>query len=343
MQKVLIIGNYGVGNLGDEAILQSLLNLCRESSLDPMVLSGNPIETQKKYKIISAPLLPCGVRSFFKGVNPKTLALFKKADKIILGGGGLFNDTKILAPWIWYRHAKFTVLQEKKLLCLGQSVGPLRFWISQKFAKFTFENAEKISVRDQNSAKILQKIGISKNKITVASDLALLFANPELKKTKAKIAVNICQIKGFENQIKILAEILPRISQEIVLIAQTPQDLVFLKDLRTKINLPLEKIEIKIPKSPEEAIVEYSQCDLTIGMRFHSVVFSLVANTPVVALAYSQKVLNFSKGARFEAISSKQKITSKKLLTILKNAKFNQQLIQKMQKETYQQNLNLLK
>jgi colanic acid/amylovoran biosynthesis protein len=44
---------------------------------------------------------------------------------------------------------------------------------------------------------------------------------------------------------------------------------------------------------PEELIAIYSRCVLTMAVRLHAAVFSVVANTPVVAISYLQKVENF--------------------------------------------------
>ncbi|MEM1395810.1 MAG: polysaccharide pyruvyl transferase CsaB, partial [Cyanobacteria bacterium P01_H01_bin.150] len=48
--RALLSGYYGQGNGGDEALLATLLQML-PSSVTPVVLSGNPEETQQRYGV----------------------------------------------------------------------------------------------------------------------------------------------------------------------------------------------------------------------------------------------------------------------------------------------------
>ena len=82
--KFLIAGYFGCGNLGDDAILESLVTGIKDNFPDSKlsVLSGNPSETKKCYKIDSYP------RNKFRIVRQQ----IKKCDVFVLGGGGILQD-----------------------------------------------------------------------------------------------------------------------------------------------------------------------------------------------------------------------------------------------------------
>ena len=46
-KKIVLSGYYGFDNLGDEAILNYLVNFLKENNIDPIVLSANPEKTIK--------------------------------------------------------------------------------------------------------------------------------------------------------------------------------------------------------------------------------------------------------------------------------------------------------
>jgi len=64
--KIVIAGNYGANNLGDEMILEGLLKLLNDVVPDAKitVLSSEPKDTKKRHKVKSLNLFPAGFRSY---------------------------------------------------------------------------------------------------------------------------------------------------------------------------------------------------------------------------------------------------------------------------------------
>src|SRR5579862_7188054 len=93
MKHIVISGNYGATNLGDEAILKSILQTLSKVYPDAKisVMTSHP-------GAHGFAMVPAGVRSFFRGVQNgsfrKTLKVFKECDLVLFGGGGLFTDEK---------------------------------------------------------------------------------------------------------------------------------------------------------------------------------------------------------------------------------------------------------
>lgn len=84
MPTLLIGGYYGAGNVGDEAILSTILHDLRghDPDLNFIVLSYNPEKTRSE----------CAVESISWYDINAVLDAALRSDLIILGGGGIFHD-----------------------------------------------------------------------------------------------------------------------------------------------------------------------------------------------------------------------------------------------------------
>ncbi|MDD5469604.1 MAG: polysaccharide pyruvyl transferase family protein [Candidatus Peribacteraceae bacterium] len=146
MQYVLI-GNYGVGNLGDEALREYFLR--QFSDVHWNVLSAHPRGDE-------LPRLPAGIRSFF---TPwwKTLRAIRRSDGVVFGGGSLFTDTESsYACFLWWWHVLVACILRKKIALAFQGIGPFRTKRGEWFARSACRMASHISVRDSVSRKRLE-------------------------------------------------------------------------------------------------------------------------------------------------------------------------------------------
>ena len=126
--KLLIIGNYGAGNLGDDAILAGILTDLKELDFKgSLAITHGGVRTSLDLyrSLTKLPFAPVGLRSRLrlsktieKAWAPYTVA--------ILGGGGLFTDAESWrAPYNWYRQAKLLRKLNITYLIFWKSVGPL--------------------------------------------------------------------------------------------------------------------------------------------------------------------------------------------------------------------------
>lgn len=141
----LLIGNYGVSNLGDEALKQYFLEGYPE--VDWRVLSAYPQEEE-------LPRLPCGIRSLLSLRWIKTLGAYKRCEGVVFGGGSLFTDTEsIRAPLIWWWHAFVARLYRKDIILAFQGIGPLRSRLGTRLTRWVLQHATLVIVRDQESVQ----------------------------------------------------------------------------------------------------------------------------------------------------------------------------------------------
>ncbi|MFO0780837.1 MAG: polysaccharide pyruvyl transferase family protein [Candidatus Gracilibacteria bacterium] len=164
--NIVICGNYGATNLGDEAILESILQFVHKAvpGAHVTVVSANPSLTASQHHVNVVPKIPSGFRSFFSAFFGKklrkTLDAYRHADAVIFGGGGLFSDEKPRAIFIWSMQILPALLMKKPVFCFGQSVGPLMMKMSRRMVKFLFRRMKVVIVRDEASRGLLEKIGV---------------------------------------------------------------------------------------------------------------------------------------------------------------------------------------
>ena len=163
MPRAVLIGNYGVGNLGDDALEQYFLRTFPEVEWTIVRAEG----WKEKKEIV--PRLPFGIRSLF---TPwwRTIFAILRADRIVVGGGSLFTDIESLrAVLLWSFHALIAIIFQKPFILAFQGIGPCNTWIGRGLTRFVLSHASQISVRDHVSASFVKSL-LSNKKIVQTFD-----------------------------------------------------------------------------------------------------------------------------------------------------------------------------
>lgn len=135
----ILIGNYGVGNIGDEALREYFVSTFTEVH---WTVLGTDV-----------PRLPLGFRSFFR-LWPRTIVAIARADAVVFGGGSLFTDSEsVFACVLWWWHGFVARIFRKPVILAFQGVGPFRTVLGELLTKWTFSRATFISVRDEASLR----------------------------------------------------------------------------------------------------------------------------------------------------------------------------------------------
>jgi polysaccharide pyruvyl transferase CsaB len=167
LAKIVLAGYLGCGNLGDDAVMLGVtdrLGIHHEY----VVLSGDPDQSFREYGFHGIP------RKHPKEVD----RIISECDAVLFPGGSIFQDVTSAKSTIYYTSiAKMAKKHGKKLIFLGQGVGPLNSWLGKRQAVSAFNLADLLVVRDPQSAHLLRELGVQK-KIHVAADSALLLQEP---------------------------------------------------------------------------------------------------------------------------------------------------------------------
>lgn len=150
--RCLLIGNYGVDNLGDEALRQYFLDAFPD--IEWFVVSAQPSASEYAR-------LPLGVRSFLGSKWGRTLKAYCEADAVVFGGGSLWTDVEsVFACVLWSLHARVARLFGKPYFLAFQGIGPFNTRIGERLARRAVEHAAFVSVRDEASAARLAAWGM---------------------------------------------------------------------------------------------------------------------------------------------------------------------------------------
>lgn len=150
--RILLIGNYGAGNLGDELLREALE---RElSGVHVVTVSASP----RKGEIHR---LPMGLRSLLTTAWWRIFTELGRADAVVFGGGTLFTDCESFkAPILWSLHAA-AARAFKKPVCLSyQGLGPLRTHLGKVLSSRVIRKAAFLSLRDGRSKEFLSGMNI---------------------------------------------------------------------------------------------------------------------------------------------------------------------------------------
>jgi N-acetylglucosaminyldiphosphoundecaprenol N-acetyl-beta-D-mannosaminyltransferase len=325
MKKYLVIGSYGAGNLGDEALLETILKILDKDKLS--VLSGNLKDTKKRHKVSAFSHFPFGIRSFLSFSWIKSFQRLLKTDLVIFGGGGLFTDSySKKAVFLWFYHCLICKLFNKPYIFLANSFGPVNNKLCLFLTKKAIIWSKKIIVRDKISADFIDKLSLNKE-VIVNTDLVFAYPylkNKNLKNKKKSIAFNVRDLKKikFEDLKKWINS---KKDYYILGIAMEKEDLLILER-----HFP--KIKRIYPKNYAELLDILSTCEYFVGMRLHFLIAGILLEKKILALSYSSKVKGIMKELdisylelenlsqkelvkKFQALSSK---SPKKLLNLAK-------------------------
>lgn len=152
--RYLLAGNYGVSNLGDEALKEYFASAF--PGVEWIVLSANPEEGE-------VVRFPAGVHSLLRTKWTQTLSALRSSNGLVFGGGTLFTDTEsVHACFVWFMHALFCILFRKPYFLAFQGVGPFRTRMGEQLARAVFRRAQFISVRDAASLQCVEAWKLNK-------------------------------------------------------------------------------------------------------------------------------------------------------------------------------------
>lgn len=285
MSKVLLVGNYGVGNVGDD--------LLREGALGQLDKLGAEVVVCGPGKDCDTPLPPAGVRSLF------SLNIFKfwkslwSTDYVVFGGGGLLNPEESRSLFIWGHVIMWAFIFRRPAYMIGQSFSSVN-----SVVKFLLNKVEKVSVRDELSYNLLIEAGFYN--VVRSYDLAWSLKVAKVSDLKENVVgLNIRKYDSIEDAYM----------KDILVVLMSEFKRLGLKKIRflnfdkndgdyfdSLIGGELE-LEVKyIDDKKEDLIKAMSECELVVTERLHAGIMAVKLGLKVVPLSYSSKVKSMFEG-----------------------------------------------
>ncbi len=291
MKDILLLGYYGFKNSGDDALLLSIIQQLKKTrdSLSLGVLSYNPEETKRLFGI--------------DAVNRNNIFAVLKAiissKMLLVGGGTLIQDSTSTKSLIYYLAViKLAQVFNKKVMLYANGIGPIKEE-NKKITKRIINKVDVITLREELSLEELKKIGVDKPKIIVTADsvFGIDYEKKEKFKEKQYQLVSVRNHKNlFGNFCSDIAKLCDKMYEEhnistIFIPFQKKNDSEITEKIRNLMKNESEVFDTECEFSDLMSLMENAR--LCIGMRLHSLIYSVISKIPCVGLVYDQKVKAF--------------------------------------------------
>jgi polysaccharide pyruvyl transferase WcaK-like protein len=319
MYKIVISGWYGEKNLGDEIILQSMIETIKADipNADISVLSFNPNYTKDYQTVNAVNHFPYTLKNLIGRVLRNDLfsiieayLTVKKADLIIIGGGGFLSDwnPKAIKPWLKQIYF-FKCILKKKVMLYAIGAGPFLSLKYQKKTKKALDMVDSITVRDEESRTQLKKCGVHNVKVTadpavslidrstklsyengvrtIGLSIAPLFINSLWKNSNEKYNK---YLQAFVDFINLVNKTYKDRLNLVFIPMQDEYDRTFNLEIINQINYRNNVSIIMDGETIDEKLVHLKGCDLIVGMRLHSIIISSTYGIPSLGVVYHHKV-----------------------------------------------------
>ena len=329
MKKIHIGGvYYGLHNIGDEAILQSIIDSFNEFQMSVSSFDSSWI----KYNYRNIELNPIRVDY----VKPK-LGLFIDPKKRIIT-----NSIKLLREFNFYKSKDFyicggaTILSDcpwfslKTVEIAGLSGTPVVLWAvgiadgldndAKRYIKKVLNKkyVKKIYTRDEFAKDRLVKIGVNHHKINVCYDAAIRLTPSDLdlskyltEKQKKQYMNNsknvVFSLSGEADVVNrtpvdeicsVILKILEKYKCNIFLVptgcGKHCKDLKLLKTIKERLNND-NIIVIEKEFSPEDLIAFLKEIEVIVSSRLHLNILGACSSTPSIGLVRNSKLVDFAK------------------------------------------------
>lgn len=322
-KRILIYGWFGHENLGDELILKSIIQLIKEIDesfiIDVMAPKTNNIKKYHPEVNLVSTYIDTRIKSILRLIKYNPINVIRnviRADFLVIGSGGALSDwNPTSTKTLFFLIKLFKKVLKKPVIMLGVGAGP----IERRESKVYFENilkyVDQISLRDKESYDLLKEIGLKNIVLTndVVFDLHPLYLNqysPKIPKYNIGIVIaplilnSNNKIERYKNSIIEYIKKCKKAGYNITLIPfQYEYDIEFLKDISSCTDTEIFE---EGKKNTWGIIDEINKQDIIIGMRFHSVILSLMLNKPVLPIIYHNKVYSVAK--EFEILNLSQEV-----------------------------------
>ena len=300
---VVICGAYGMGNSGDEAILDAIVAEMR--AIDPLmpltVMTRDPAGA-------SARLGLTAVHTFN---FPRFLAVMRRRALYINGGGSLIQDVTSRRS-LWYY--LFTLRAAKRLGCkvmmYGCGIGPVkRPGGVERTRRVLNSCVDAITLRDPDSIEELARFGVTKPEIILASDPALTLPSAPAEEVDAALEAAGAAPGG--KYICFALRLWPGFGEKAGVFAAAARHAHEAYGL-TPVFLPINHLDdgqaaalvaeklgdtphVLLPGPMSSALVIglMSRMQVVVSMRLHGLIFAAGQGVPLIGVSYDPKVTAF--------------------------------------------------
>jgi len=328
--RLFLIGWFGAGNMGDEAILVSMIVSIRQTlpgvqfdvlSFGDAVNSSLPLAQSAGVNIVRMGSRSRVWCSDFQGF----WRALRLADLVVIGGGGLFQDLYNPYPVPFFTATVLLAkLLGKRVMFYALGIGPLHRRWARWLTGLAAKVADLITTRDAESAALLEKLGLQQQMYVTADPVLLLppvsselaaqiLAKEGGQDRSPRIGVSVHSLLtwGMEQKRALAGALDCMVNAMNVQIVFIPfgcyhDQWIHPGVSRTIDRMASEDIAALMTResivlaghyTPQEMLAIIGQMDLVLSMRFHGLVMAVNMGVPPIALTHrcEIKLRNFMK------------------------------------------------
>jgi len=355
--KIVISGYYGFNNSGDDALLMSIVDNIRsiDENAEITVLSNSPKDTKNTYK----------TNAIYRYNIFKLIYKVASCDLLISGGGTLIQDaTSTKSLYYYLSIIRLAKMFKRKVMLYANGIGPLTSFRNIETTKNVLNQVDLITLRDENSKKEIDQIGITKPEIHVTADPAFLLEADEsgegilenygIPTDKKLLCVSVRKANNNpEDFEETIAEFCDYAVEKydlfpVFLPMQRRVDYTIATSIKSKMKNRGVVVGTNYQVPQMLSLIE--KMHICLGMRLHTLIYASSAGVPVIGIVYDPKVNGFLEYMGEENYINTEDISKDKLCEYLdklcedydttkSNLKYNVRLLQKKAEE----NVELLK
>jgi polysaccharide pyruvyl transferase CsaB len=328
MVNILIAGYYGLGNIGDEAILAGMVTSLKKCipNANISVITNDSNVTIHLHKVNPVKhSFKKGLSTFLKnGLKDGEFADIYKAidncDIFILGGGSLLQDLKL-----YYLPALYSLLylaqkKHKITVVYGIGAGPIDTKFGRYISKKILNNVDLVTVRDSMSKNVLEKCGVKNVVQTI--DPAFGMNLPNEQEIKLLIAQENIQSQNListtiynwlqdsdiycnpnkpysemhhrrKSMASIYDKIITKYNRKIMFVPTVKTDIEVYSQINELISVENQSLIKEYRTEFDYVFSLLFSSEILIGMRLHSLILATIIGIPFVPISYCGKVKSF--------------------------------------------------
>jgi polysaccharide pyruvyl transferase CsaB len=313
MPRIGLLGSYGGLNIGDEAILTSIVDSLRANCpfAEIVVFSRDPGHTRMHYPVDR-------VVDARDGSRQAVTEEIGQLDLLILGGGGLLYDSEAR---IYLREVRAAHARGVPTVAYAIGAGPLTLAEDCSAVREVVSAMTRVTVRDEESKRVLEDVGVSVP-IDVVADPALLLT-PEV------FDEDMLRCEGVPPGVRLIGmsvrepgRAAPNLDVDAyhALLAAVADFMVHRYQAHI-LFVPMERTDVRHSHAvlagmvaadharvlngcyrPREVLGLMAHLDFVVGMRLHFLIFAGISGVPFLPLPYAGKVFDFARRSGVPAL-----------------------------------------
>ena len=297
MSTVLLVGAFGQGNPGDEALCAAFCSSL--TGHDVVVASSDPADTAARHGVTAIPADALA-----------TARAAVKADLLVIAGGTVFktlHPSTDRRPTALLRNAVGLVAGAKargtRVAMVGVGADDLRGRSARGLARWLVRHVDLLILRDEESAAVLADAG-APTPFWIGADAAWLLADDVAAVTAfgtgtPTITIALSHLAGDRQFLGNLATaVRPSLATHSVQlqpwqVGANGRDVELADELGQLLETDVKVLDA--PESLPAAAATFAGDDLVIGLRFHALVAAAMAGTRFLAVAHEPKLAGLSR------------------------------------------------